>query len=821
MRRPSWLRLLPLLTLAPVVFSLAGSAASRTEYASVVLVGTDEIFVGEPANQSRPGRVYVYRKTGRDWLEAAILESPTAAVNDGFGSALSIDGDRLAVRSGPATVHLFRKDGGGWKHAGSIAAAKIPGEPGGFGTSLVLVADWLFIGKQAPEPLVFGPPPDASAQPVGQVHVFKRGANGDYAHHSTLAAPGNSNPGDRFGVAIAADASTLLIGAPGHAKGTGIVYELGLEGDTWTHARSFASSALAGNDAFGMNVVLQGDQAVVASPNRPGRAYGSVYIFRRIREGDRPGATPAPAGSRGNVVWQELRRLSPPASSRSDGFAMAIAASDRDVLVGAWPADGLIGRVYVFPVGKEFSVDGVRVLSPLGGDAMRAGSSVSVRGNVAAVGAPFAMNGAGGLLIYERDEFGGWRPHQPMISPPIDELPALTGAERRCPSTRKIEMFDCGATDLLAFLPPSKLSHNGRYSQMSSIWGWTDSETNREWAIIGRSDGATFVDITKPTTPLTVADLPLTDGARPSMWREIKVYRNHAYIVSDGSGPHGVQVFDLTRLRSLKPAPGGAPQRVLADAVYRNVGSVHNIVINEDSGFAYAVGSGGGGQTCGGGLHMIDIRKPKNPTFAGCFSDTSTGMAKTGYSHDAQCVTYRGPDKRYAGREICIGSNETAISVADVTDKANPKAISRATYPTVAYIHQGWFDDAQRYFYVNDEGDEVTGTAKKTRTLIWDLVDLENPILAKEHLGVESSTDHNLYIKGQLMFQANYTSGLRVLSIADSVNPKEVAFFDTAPYHPNTPGFHGAWSVFPFFKSGTIIVSSIEQGLFVVRTADR
>ena len=115
----------------------------------------------------------------------------------------------------------------------------------------------------------------------------------------------------------------------------------------------------------------------------------------------------------------------------------------------------------------------------------------------------------------------------------------------------------------------------------------------------------------------------------------------------------------------------------------------------------------------------------------------------------------------------------------------------------------------------------MTGSAKKTRTLIWDLVDLENPILAKEHLGVESSTDHNLYIKGQLMFQANYTSGLRVLSIADPVNPKEVAYFDTAPYHPNTPGFHGAWSVFPFFKSGTIIVSSIEQGLFVVRTADR
>jgi choice-of-anchor B domain-containing protein len=105
--------------------------------------------------------------------------------------------------------------------------------------------------------------------------------------------------------------------------------------------------------------------------------------------------------------------------------------------------------------------------------------------------------------------------------------------------------------------------------------------------------------------------------------------------------------------------------------------------------------------------------------------------------------------------------------------------------------------------------------------MIWDLTDLENPKLAKEHLGVESTSDHNLYIKGDLMYQANYRSGLRVLSIRDPLNPREVAFFDTAPYTENAPGYNGAWSVYPFFKSGVIIVSSIEQGLFIVRTADR
>ena len=79
------------------------------------------------------------------------------------------------------------------------------------------------------------------------------------------------------------------------------------------------------------------------------------------------------------------------------------------------------------------------------------------------------------------------------------------------------------------------------------------------------------------------------------------------------------------------------------------------------------IGLSAGGETCGGGLHMIDIRDPKNPVFAGCYAEIGTGRAGTGYTHDAQCVVYGGPDAAYQGREVCFGSNETAIVIADVT----------------------------------------------------------------------------------------------------------------------------------------------------------
>jgi choice-of-anchor B domain-containing protein len=307
----------------------------------------------------------------------------------------------------------------------------------------------------------------------------------------------------------------------------------------------------------------------------------------------------------------------------------------------------------------------------------------------------------------------------------------------------------------------------------------------------------------------------MTPGARAAAWRDMKVYKDHVYIVSDGAGEHGMQVFDLTRLRNLQQ-----PQTFEPDALYRRINSAHNIVINEETGFAYAVGASSGGETCGGGLHMINIQDPKNPQFAGCFADGQTGRAATGYSHDAQCVVYNGPDADYAGREICLGSNETALSIADVTDKTSPKAVARASYPNVGYSHQGWFDDEQRYFFMDDELDELQGLTPRTRTIIWDLSDLDDPQVVGEFLGTSPASDHNLYIRDNTMYQSNYQAGLRVIDISDPRNPQEVGYFDTVPYGQNSAGFGGSWSNYPFFPSGSIAVTSGAEGLFIVKKRD-
>jgi choice-of-anchor B domain-containing protein len=333
---------------------------------------------------------------------------------------------------------------------------------------------------------------------------------------------------------------------------------------------------------------------------------------------------------------------------------------------------------------------------------------------------------------------------------------------------------------------------------------------------VARRDGAAFVDVTDPASPRLVGNLPRTLGSPPSVWRDIKVYSDHAYIVADGAGAHGMQVFDLTRLRTV----GDAPVDFEPDITYHEMFSAHNVVADTESGFLYIVGAGGGGQSCGGGLHIVDARQPKNPTFAGCYNDAA-GANPRGYTHDAQCLTYRGPDTRYTGRELCIASNERELNIADVTDKANPVTVSRASYPNVAYAHQGWFDDEQRYFYQNDESDELSGTVAGTRTIVWDLAELDDPTLVHEYIGPVPASDHNLFVKGDLMYQSNYGSGLRVLDISNREEPREIAFFDSAPANDNGPGHSsaqsGAWSNYPFFESGVVIFTSVREGLFIVR----
>jgi choice-of-anchor B domain-containing protein len=369
------------------------------------------------------------------------------------------------------------------------------------------------------------------------------------------------------------------------------------------------------------------------------------------------------------------------------------------------------------------------------------------------------------------------------------------------------DIYPCNGYDLMSYISLEDLTPSTGGSGLSGndSWGWTDPTTNKEYALVGLNSHAAFVDISNPVAPILVGFLPT--ATVNSSWRDIKVYQNHAFIVSEASN-HGMQVFDLTRLRSVS----NTPETFTADTHFTEFGSAHNIFINETSGYAYVVGTSRSGPFSGGAL-FINIQNPTSPVSEG-------GFAAGGYSHDVQVITYTGPDSDHTGKEILVGSNENEIVIADVSDKSNPLILSTISYSNIGYTHQGWFTEDLKYFILGDELDELN-FGNNTRTLIFDLSNLDNPLYDFDYLGPTSAIDHNGYPNGNDYFLANYRAGVRVLDLSqiESGTLTEIGFFDTYP-ESNSVGFDGVWNVYPFFTSGNIVISDIDRGLFIIRKSE-
>ena len=767
---------------------LVGTAHAQKGFGKAVLVSGDRIFVGEPDNLYRPGTVYIFHQADGEWVQEAVITAMDAEMNDGFGGSLALEGDMLVVGSSgkdgeAGSAHVFGHMGDGWMHQAAMTGDDA-GPDDAFGMTVGLSDGAVFVGA---------PAADSSA---GAAYVFEQDDNGMWMQVARLQGSEVKKSG-RFGTAIAAAEGRAFVGAHGGDDAAGGVYlfERDASSGEWTESQLLKGRVSEEGDRYGASLDLMGDELLVGIPRFANRTGGAI-MYQRDEESN---------------AWTSTMLLLPFAATSPPGFGTDIALGESEVWSGAPRAAGSHGSIYRFAkdgdgvYGKSTSIS----LPDLQrGDLF--GETLDISGNTAAVALNRADFGAGAVAVFERSEEGGWD-HSATLRSPSGGLEAVTGDMVDC-TEGSAGVFSCDMVDMLAFLPIREVGGE-RGVQLNDIWGWTDPESGREYALAGRVDGTSFVDITDPSNPVYLGNLPRTEGTPGAVWRDIKVYKDHAFIVADAAREHGVQVFDLTQLRDVSDMPMTFEET----AHYDGINSAHNIVINTDTGFAYTVGSRAGGETCGGGLHMINIQDPTNPTFAGCYSASGTGRAGTGYTHDAQCIVYNGPDSDYAGRELCFGSNETALNIADVTDKDAPVSVATAAYPSVSYTHQGWISDDHHYFFVNDELDEISGSVPETRTLIWDITDIDDPQLVNEYTWGSEASDHNLYIHGNLMYQSNYVSGLRIHDVSDPMNPREVGYFDTMPVGDNSPGFAGSWSNYPFFESGTIVVSSMGEGLFILK----
>jgi len=382
-------------------------------------------------------------------------------------------------------------------------------------------------------------------------------------------------------------------------------------------------------------------------------------------------------------------------------------------------------------------------------------------------------------------------------------LPAHDGLDAQAPfpkpsySGQGQVAFTSNGVQLMGWVPVSDFDPT--FGGGNDCWGYT-APSGREYAIMGLNAGTGFVEVSDPGAPVVVAVL----GGPDSLWHDMKTYAEHAYVVSEGGS--GIQVFDLTNI------DGGVVTHVGDFTAGGCTSSSHNVAINEDTGFLYR--TGGEGSPCPGGpqgLVFYDLSNPANPVFVGSWEDR--------YVHDAVVVTWDvagphfGKELAFCAAETSSGGGSPSLHIVDVTNKSSPSVLGSTTYSNSAFSHQLWLSDDKLTVYQNDELDE-SNFGFSTRTRIMNVSNPASPSVTGFFTSGTPAIDHNLYVNGNRIYEANYRSGLRIFDNTNPLSPTEIAWFDTYP-DDDDAAFNSLWSNYPFLPSGTILGSDREKGLFI------
>ncbi len=314
---------------------------------------------------------------------------------------------------------------------------------------------------------------------------------------------------------------------------------------------------------------------------------------------------------------------------------------------------------------------------------------------------------------------------------------------------------------------------------LANICGYV--KDGREYALLGGSQFTIIVDVTEPSAPVEIVQIPSINN----LWKEIKTYQHYAYVTTEGGG--GLKIIDLSGL----PSSSLPHHNYTGDGpIAGQLGSIHALHIDTTKGYCYLYGSNIGD----GGAVILDLNQdPYNPVYAGIYDDN-------GYIHDG----YVDNDTLYAGH-IYAGTFE----MVDCTNKANPVSIATQMTPG-AFTHNTWPTPDKRYILTTDEVNNSFLTC-------FDVSDPDN-IFETDRIQSNPGSNsmvHNTHVVGEHYAVTSwYKDGMTIVDITRPHNIVQVGNYDSST--SSGGGSDGAWGVYPFFPSGTQVISNIDEGLFVV-----
>lgn len=325
-------------------------------------------------NQLDAGAAYLYSLHDGGWQLETKLSANPANAGDTLGGNVALKRnfailgasrrDTNGENSGAAFA--FEKDEGGWSQK-QVLSAYDASAGDAFGQSIALTEDFLVIGA---------PHSDAPKEDSGAVYVYRR--EGDRWTFQVKLTARDGAEGDLFGISVAIDSDTILVGADLNDEKAGAVYAFAFDGDKWNQQAKLMADDGADTDIFGVRVALFGDTALISARRDDiegvGVDAGSAYIFER---------------SQG--LWKQKQKLVAPDAAADDRFARGVALNAETALITAMHHDANgnnAGAVYVFKKQLDKWQYSTKHTADDGSADDRFGWNVSLSGDTAIVATP-------------------------------------------------------------------------------------------------------------------------------------------------------------------------------------------------------------------------------------------------------------------------------------------------------------------------------------------------------------------------------------------------------------------------------------------------
>ena len=329
---------------------------------------------------------------------------------------------------------------------------------------------------------------------------------------------------------------------------------------------------------------------------------------------------------------------------------------------------------------------------------------------------------------------------------------------------------------------PSSAKYDNAYNE---VWGFVNN--NREFAVIGTTDGTRIFDVTESGNEALVAFIPGAFQGYEVVHRDYHDNKGYLYAVCGESHEEStLQIIDISKL----------PESF--EVVYdtnKLFGKTHNIFIDNDNLYVCKGIALEDGKIKVFPMRVYSLENPTSPTLLFEYDDYNV--------HDI-----------FVKDDIAFLNNGGfGLFVLDFTDPQNPKNItSLIEYPFKGYNHSGCLNAAGTHYFFTDENFTLP-----IKTV--DIRDWENLTVVSTFSPETDSIAiaHNVLFRDNYVFASYYYDGLQIFDVSDPNNPTKVCVYPTSKL-PHRHYYEGAWGVYPYLPSGKILVSDMQEGLFVLET---